>query len=81
MTYEPTIETARKAPAVVCAVASRTKRLREKMEVIRQTDGVMKSFSSHEIEQLLRDFIAPLPFEADFLSGRIDRVDNAIKNF
>lgn len=50
MTYEPTIETARKAPAVVCAVASRTKRLREKMEAIRKMD--VKSFNLHEVEQL-----------------------------
>lgn len=78
-TYEPEIETARRAPAVVCAVASRTQRLREAMAKLRAQKP--ETLSLHDVEQLVRDFIAPLPFEKDFLSGNMERVDSGISNF
>lgn len=73
-TYVPTIETARKAPAVVCAVASRIVRLRERMAKLKPD----VSYSLKDIEDLVLDTVGELPFEKDFLSGKIEKVDDGI---
>lgn len=78
-TYSPDEEIARKAPAVVCAVASRTRRLRDELAKLRVNPK--REFSLQDIEQLTRDYVSPLPFENELLSGRIEQVDDAIRNF
>ncbi len=65
--YNPSIETARLAPAAVCCVASRILRLRAKVKDFPLT-----------IQKELEQFIAPIPFETELLSGKIEAVDNAI---
>lgn len=65
-TYSPTEEACRKAPALVCAVASRVLRLRE----------AIRTGKPYRIE----DVTAPLPFEADLLSGDIGRVNAALES-
>lgn len=78
-TYSPDEEIARKAPAVICAVASRTLRLRQSMEKIRANPP--ESFSLHDVEQLVRDYVAVLPFEKQLLSGQTVQVDEALRFF
>lgn len=78
-TYSPDEEVARKAPAVICAVASRTLRLRQAMDKLRANPP--ESFSLHDVEKIVRDYIAPLPFEAELLSGQMAQVDLAIRSF
>ena len=75
--YTPQEEVARKAPAIICAVASRVQRLRFKLANLDQT----KRFTLKEIEVLVGECIAPLPFESELLSGNIVQVDQAIQNF
>lgn len=77
-TYSPDEEVARKAPAVICAVASRTLRLRKKLEDTRNEGN--QSFSLRYVEDLLCDYVAPLPFEKELLSGDIAQVDHAIRS-
>jgi hypothetical protein len=78
-TYSPDEEVARKAPAVICAVASRTLRLRDKLEDLRC--GPKDSFTVRDIAELLSDYVAPLPFELELLSGQLPQVDDAIRNY
>lgn len=78
-TYEPEIEVARKAPAVICAVASRTFRLRHEIAKLKAQQKT--EFSLREVEELLRDYLARLPFETELLSGDILQVDRAIREY
>lgn len=78
-TYSPDEEVARKAPAIICAVASRTFRLRAEMEKLRRTKP--ESLSMAEVEKLVQEFILPLPFEKELLSGDIQQVDTAFHDF
>lgn len=83
-TYEPEIEVARKAPAVICAVASRVKRLREayqKLLLENRKEELGSVIRVHKVEALLREILSPLPFEKELLSGEIEQVDFAIRNF
>ena len=66
--YEPDADAARLAPACVCNVASRVIWLREKLH----------EFDS-SAQAALQPFVAPLPFESELLSGRMQVVDAAIK--
>lgn len=77
-TYSPDEQIARKAPAVICAVASRTLRLRKKLEDTRSEGN--QSFSLRYIEDLVKDFIAPLPFEKELLSSDIVQVDHVMRS-
>lgn len=72
MTYEPSIETARLAPAAVCNVASRVKWLRDLI-------AKEPSLFTREQQARLAPFIARLPFEEQLLSSRMDQVDEAIR--
>lgn len=76
-TYSPDEEIARKAPAVICAVASRTLRLRARLEEYRENE----TFTFKDMEDLVRDFIAPLPFETDLLSGNLPRIDEVMRRY
>jgi hypothetical protein len=81
-TYSPDEEVARKAPAVICAVASRTVRLREalaKMKANPHASGI--TFNLFELSALLSDYVAPLPFESELLSGQLPQVDDAIRSY
>jgi hypothetical protein len=66
--YWPPGNMGRLAPAAVCAVASRIQRLRKEIE----------SFPP-EIRAKLAPFVAPLPFEQELLSGKIEQVHGAIR--
>jgi len=66
--YEPDAEAARLAPACVCNIASRIMWLRQKLA----------EFDA-DTQRKLKPFIAPLPFEAELLSGRMEAVDAAMK--
>ncbi len=77
-TYSPDEEVARKAPAVICAIASRTLRLRARLEEMRKAKPEV--ITLHDIERMLHDYVAPLPFEAELLSGDYLKVDHAIRN-
>ena len=65
--YWPPGDVGRLAPAAVCAVASRIVRLREKLALF-----------SPEDQAMLRPFLLPLPFEEKLLSGKIEKVHDAI---
>jgi hypothetical protein len=67
-TYQPDAEAARLAPACVCSVASRVMWLRQ---IAHEFDATTRA--------RLAPFLAPLPFEAELLSGRMELVDLAIK--
>lgn len=70
--YQPSLETARFAPACVCQVAARVVWLRKLI------DSADSPFN-HEARLALRPFIAGLPFEEELLSGNMDKVDAAVK--
>lgn len=70
--YEPSIETARLAPAAVCNIASRVKWLRD---LIAKEPEL---FTRAQIERL-KPFTARIPFEEELLSSRMDQVDAAIQ--
>jgi hypothetical protein len=78
-TYSPDEEVARKAPAIICAVASRTLRLRAKLDLLRKSN--QNQFSLHDIEDLVRDYISVLPFERELLSSDIVKVDEVLREF
>jgi len=80
-TYSPDEEIARKAPAIVCNVACRVKRLRDKLTKLKKDHSFDSKFKMnlHELEVFLLDSIAPLPFEAELLSGDITKVDEALR--
>ncbi len=81
-TYSPDEEVARKAPAVICAVASRALRLREALaKMNEQPHASAITFNLFELGALLRDYTAPLPFESELLSGQLPKVDDAIRNY
>jgi len=66
--YEPDAEAARLAPNAVCNVASRVVWLRNKL-----------SEFTPDVQAALALFVAPMPFEKELLSGRMEDVDRAIK--
>lgn len=71
-TYEPSIETARLAPACVCNVASRVQWLRR---AIKEKPEIF----TPSVAMALKPFTDPLPFETELLSQNMDRVDAAIR--
>lgn len=83
-TYTPDIETARKAPAFICAVASRIKRVKEILKKLRDQRAHIPAnqiwISHTEIEKIFKECLEPLPFENELLSGDIQKVDQAINN-
>lgn len=72
MSYEPSLETARLAPAAVCNVASRVKWLRNLLTK-------EPSLFTREQQARLAPFVARLPFEEQLLSSRMNQVDEAIQ--
>lgn len=80
-TYSPDEEIARKAPAVICAVASRINRLRGKFRKLKEQVEFNSQFkmSIKELEVFLQDSLTELPFEKELLSGNIIKVDEAIR--
>lgn len=76
-TYSPTEEACRRAPAFLCAMASRLQRLRKKLDTLDPDARI----STPAIRQLLHEFTEPMPFEAELLSGSCEQVNLALESF
>lgn len=77
-TYSPTEEACRKAPALVCNVASRVVRLRKKLADLHDDNPAM-AMNLAQLERFLLEFTSVLPFEKELLSGDIEQVNSAFE--
>lgn len=73
-TYSPDEETARMAPAAICHVVCRIVAMRKFLK-----DAVDNKVIDNNTARLFDQFIGPISFEKELLSGRMEEVDKAIK--